>query len=201
LQGRSRLRGICKSQLIKGLLPVKNAGGVATKAKWDHVKDLAKLGLFDEIDSHVFIQYYSTLRKIAKDYMVKPSPLTTACGLWIVGDTGTGKTHSVATQHPNRYIKPLNKWWDGYQGEDVVHLDEIAPSHTSWITPYLKKWADKWPFDAEVKGGALQLRPKLIVVTSNYTLNEMGFDVHDAPAIARRFRQVVKYRDQDIIVQ
>lgn len=136
-----------------------------------------------------------------KDSMKKPDPMSTVTGLWIYGPTGTGKTHSVVTQHPDRYIKPLNKWWDGYQGEDVVHIDEISPEHSKWIAPFLKKWADKWPFDAEVKGGAKQIRPKLIVVTSNYSMQDMGFHENDIPALARRFRQVVKFRDQNIIVQ
>lgn len=95
----------------------------------------------------------------------------------------------------------MNKWWDGYQGEDVVHIDEIDESHTVWIAPYLKKWADKWPFDAEVKGGALCLRPKLVVVTSNYKIEDMGFKDADLPAILRRFRQVEKFTGQDLIVQ
>nr|UOF80454.1 rep protein [Cressdnaviricota sp.] len=184
-----------------GPRPVKNAGARATAEKWSVAKAAAKRGALDEIDDDLFIKYYSTFKRIQKDYMAKPEPLGTCCGLWIYGSTGSGKTHSVVTQHPDRYIKPLNKWWDGYQGEDVVHLDELAPSHTSWIAPYLKKWADKWPFDAEVKGGAMQLRPKLIVVTSNYTMSEMGFCDADYPALARRFRQVQKFRDQDIIVQ
>jgi len=133
--------------------------------------------------------------------MTKPTALDSVTGLWIHGKTGSGKTHSVVIQHPDRYIKPLNKWWDGYQGEDVVHIDEICPDHTKWMAPYLKKWADKWPFDAEVKGGALQLRPKLIVVTANYKIEEMGFSENDLPAILRRFRQVEKHRDQEIIIQ
>ena len=124
--------------------------------------------------------------------MKKPEAIQGTCGLWIHGDTGTGKSHSVITQHPDRYIKPLNKWWDGYQNEVVVHLDELAPSHAQWIAPYLKKWADKWPFDAETKGSSIQIRPELVVVTSNYALCDMGFSQEDLPALERRFRVVEK---------
>lgn len=174
--------------------------GRANQLRWQRARELAKSGLVDDIDADIYIQYYNTLKKITKDHMGKPEPLTGTCGLWIYGKSGTGKSHSVITQHPNRYIKPLNKWWDGYQGEDVVHMDEICPEHVKWLTPYLKKWADKWPFDAEVKGGAMQLRPKLLVVTSNYSIEEMCFTSQDADAIKRRFREVEKTRDQNIIV-
>jgi len=175
--------------------------GEREKQRWKTVKELAQQGRLDEIEEGVYVQYYSTLKRIARDHMAKPEALTGCCGLWIYGEPGTGKSHSVITQHPDRYIKPNNKWWDGYQNEEVVHLDELEPSHAGWITPYLKKWADKWPFDAEVKGGALQIRPKLVVVTSNYCLEEMGFDSVSLAAVQRRFVQVKKLKDQDIIVR
>lgn len=188
--------GTCPVDVARG-----HAGGQATSAKWAVAKAAAKEGRLDDIDDALFIKYYSTFKRIQKDYMSKPSPLAGVCGLWIWGATGTGKSHSVITQHPDRFIKPLNKWWDGYQGEKVVHIDELDGTHVCWVGAYLKKWADKWPFDAEVKGGALCLRPKLIVVTSNYSLEEIGFKENDLPALKRRFRVVEKFRDQDIIVQ
>jgi len=148
----------------------------------------------------MLVRYYGTWKRIAKDYMVKPTELEGCCGLWIHGLTGTGKSHSVIKTYPNRYIKPLNKWWDGYQGEEVIHLDELGSEHGTWIAPYLKKWADKWPFDAEVKGGAMTLRPKKVIVTSNYTIDEIGFHANDIEAIKRRFVVVEKFRDQEIII-
>jgi len=164
-------------------------------------KKLAQEGNFEEIAPDHYVKYYATLHRIAKDCMKKPEPLEIVCGLWIHGATGSGKTHAVVTQHPNRYIKPLNKWWDGYQNEDVVHIDEICPEHAKWIASFLKLWGDKWPFAAEVKGGAKQIRPKLVVITSNYTIEQMNFSENDLPAIIRRYRQVEKFRDQDIFVR
>lgn len=180
--------------------PRGQAGGEANKERWDEVKELAKAGDIDSVPSDIFIRYYGTLRRIAKDYMKKPDPLDGVCGLWIWGDSGTGKTHVVAATYPDRYLKPISKWWDGYQGEDVVHLDEICPMHTIWIPHFLKKWADKWPFDAEVKGGAMQIRPKKFIVTSNYSIAEMGFNETDLPAILRRFTEIRKTRDQNIMI-
>lgn len=174
--------------------------GIGNKIRWDLARQAAKENRIDDVPDEIFIKHYTTLRRIAKDYMTKPDELDGYCGLWIYGVSGAGKTHAVARAYPDRYIKPLNKWWDGYQDEDVVHLDELAPSHVSWITPYLKKWADKWPFDAEVKGSALQLRPSRVIVTSNYSIDQMGFDYMDLPAIKNRFTEVEKVREQNIIL-
>ena len=175
--------------------------GQSNADRYQDAVSKAKAGLLEEIDGELLTKYYRTYQQMKKDYMAKPDPLSGTCGLWIYGPTGTGKTHSVCMQHPDRYIKPLNKWWDGYQNEDVVHLDEIAPSHAAWIAPYLKKWADKWPFDAEMKGSAAQLRPKKIVVTSNYSIDEMGFAWEDLDAIKRRYVEIRKdNREQEIFV-
>ena len=38
----------------------------------------------------------------------------------------------------------LNKWWDGYSGEDVVIIDDFGPNPG---VPHelLKHWTDKYP--------------------------------------------------------
>ena len=48
--------------------------------------------------------------------------------------------------------KCRNKWWDGYDGEDVVLLEEIAPEHKE-LCQELKIWAQERPFRAEIKEG------------------------------------------------
>jgi len=174
--------------------------GSGNKIRWDEAKKAACEGRFQDVPAELHWRFYNTMKQMAKDNMQKPEPLEGTCGLWIHGAPGTGKTHVVVTTYPNRYIKPINKWWDGYQQEEIVHIDELCPEHTTWITPYLKKWSDKWPFDAEVKGGALQIRPTRIIVTSNYSIDQMGFNMVDLQAIKRRFHEIEKTRDQNIII-
>lgn len=174
--------------------------GTKEKERYKHAVAAAKVGDFDEIPHDLYTRFYGTYQRMAKDYMTKPDSLPGTCGYWIHGPPGSGKSHVVVTTYPDRYIKPINKWWDGYQNEDVVHIDELDPSHATWIAPYLKKWADKYAFDAEIKGGALQLRPAKIIVTSNYSIMEMGFDAITTVALQRRFREIVKTREQDIII-
>jgi len=174
--------------------------GSGNKIRWDEAKDAAKEGRFEDVPAELQWRFYRTMKEMAKDNMKKPVPLSGPCGLWIYGETGSGKTYAVTTQHPDRYMKPLNKWWDGYQGEDVVHIDEISPEHTKYLADKLKLWADAYPFPAETKGGACQLRPKRIIVTSNYSIDEMGFLTNDYPAIKRRFKEIKKEREQNIIV-
>lgn len=186
----------------QGIRPLSNDDkGRAEQLRWKRMLDQAKEGKIEEIDAREQIRYYSTFKAISMDYMQKPEPLENVCGLWIYGIPGTGKSHAVYNQCKSLYIKPISKQWNGYQNEDVAWLDELSPDHSKWIAPFIKLWGDKWPFHADVKYGAKQIRPRRFIVTSNYSIEDMGFSSVDAKAIRRRFTEVEKKKDQNIIIE
>ena len=88
----------------------------------------------------------------------------------------------------------MNKWWDGYEGEDVVVLDDFAPEHGKYLGYYLKIWADHYVFNAEVKGGMIRIRPKTLVITSQYKLRDCFEEVETKDAVERRF-SIKSYSD------
>lgn len=156
-----------------------------SKEFWAEVKEKAKTGQIDEIDDGVYIQYYSTLKRIAKDNMPKPDDLADVCGEWWYGPPGVGKSRKVRELYPDAYYKMANKWWDGYQGQETVILDDVDPGHKDFMRRNMKIWTDRYSFIAEAKGGAMHIRPKKFVVTSNYKIDEV-FDGVDSDAIKRR---------------
>jgi len=190
-----------EGQLIeRGDKPASNDDkGRAQQLRWQRTRELAKSGLLDEVDADIFVQHYSTLKRIGMDYSKKPSHLQEACGIWIHGPTGTGKSHAVWEKYPDAYIKPLSKQWNCYQGEEVAYMDEVNDTHTQWIAPFLLKWADKFVFHADVKYGGGTIRPKRFIITSNYTIDEMNFPYNVKDAIKRRFKEIYKgSREQEI---
>lgn len=165
--------------------------GVKGKEFWEKTFDLAKAGDFEKIDRKVLLSHYNTIKTIARDYAVRPPDLEDVCGLWFVGAPGTGKSYSARKDYGVYYLKETNKWWDSYQNEPTVIVDEVEKDSASYMGHYLKKWADRYAFDAEVKGSKLIIRPERIIVTSNYTIQDIfGADVQMEQAINRRFKTI-----------
>jgi len=156
------------------------------KTDWDGAKEKAKAGLIDQVPSDVYIKFYRTLKMIAMDNMEKQPDLNDCAGIWIYGPPGTGKSHYARQHYGNSlYLKAQNKWWDGYQNESNVLLDDFD---CKALGHYLKIWADKYCFMAECKGSSIQIRPKHFIITSNYSIDELfGEDPVLAAAIKRRF--------------
>lgn len=158
---------------------------------WDSVLEKAKTNRLLEIDSKTLISHYNTLKTIAKDYATKPEDLEECCGLWLYGEPGTGKSYSARTDYGEYYLKETNKWWDSYQNEETVIVDEVELKTGQIMGHHLKKWADRYSFDAEIKGSKLIIRPKRIIVTSNYSIEEIfGEDPMMMKAIKRRFKAI-----------
>lgn len=163
--------------------------GDTNKKRWAEAWELAKAGKIEEIDEEIKFRYYSTIKRIKSDYMQKPDDLDNVCGFWFYGEAGTGKTTKARSENPGAFIKSRDKWWDGYQGQEVVICDDLDKYHVS-LAGYLKDWADKWTFKAEYKGSVAWLRPKKFIVTSQYHFEEIWTDKETREALARRYEVV-----------
>lgn len=170
-----------------GIKPVsQKRKGAMNKERWEEAWRLSKEGRFEEIDPDIRYKYYSTMKKIYKEYMPKIGDAEDVTGVWIWGPAGVGKSRKAREDYPNSYFKVCNKWWDGYQDEKTVIIDDFDENHKV-LAYHLKIWADRYEFIAEVKGGALKIRPNKIIVTSQYSIEQIWPDDATRNALNRRF--------------
>jgi hypothetical protein len=160
-----------------------------TKKRWREVLTRCQDGdwaYMAENEPYLWLMNEKKLRshyKCAKD-------IDTLENEWIYGPTGTGKSRYARDLHPNAYIKDAStQWWDGYNGEDVVIIDDLDKYHVK-MGYYLKVWADHYAFPAQIKGGQMMARPKKIIVTSNYHPSEIWQDSTTVDPIKRRFTMI-----------
>ena len=152
----------------------------------------ARNGEFDKIEEESpgdFIRMGKRLQEIQHQSESKKVKITEGIRhqhYWIHGDSGTGKTKAVFDLcSSSLYLKLQNKWWDGYLNQKFVLMDDFEPDWSGKAT--LKRWADRYPFQAESKGSCNVIRPKHIIITSNYRINEAGFRDKDIEPMKNRF--------------
>lgn len=105
---------------------------------------------------------------------------------WHWGPTGTGKSKHCRATWPDAFIKSNDMWWDGYEGEETVLIEELGPKQINGHN--IKLWSDHYPFKAATKGGQILIRPKRIIVTSNYPIDRCWEAREDIEPILRRFK-------------
>lgn len=131
--------------------------------------ELAKTGNIYDIEPTILVPHLRNLKQIAVDHLQLFND-TDSRGIWVYGEPGSGKSHwarSFADTIGTVYSKPLNKWWDGYIGQQVVILDDLD---NDCLSHHIKIWADKYACTGETKGGTISLRHTHFIITSNFTI-------------------------------
>lgn len=103
------------------------------------------------------------------------------------GPTGTGKTRRAwELGGMDAYPKvPNTKFWDGYQGQKVVIIDEFRGDIS---ISNLLRWFDRYPVLVEIKGSSTILCAETVYITSNLSPREWYRDLDEATvdALLRR---------------
>ncbi len=179
--------------LVGEIPPPGGAGG--HRSDLDAVRDSIVAGATEAsiADEHfgAYVRYH---RGICRVMELRASRRSTFDMCWIYwGVTGTGKTHRAFHDFPGAYWTPggSKMWFDGYAGESAIVIDEYSPS----IMPYsqLLRLCDKYPFNLPVKGGFIQCRATIVVLTANVHPREWYPTESLAPLLRRA--TIVQFTD------
>ena len=170
--------------------------GMKEKERYKRAWDLARSGDLDGlIEEHpdIAMRHYSTIKRIRTDAMHKRKLDTLNPEVdfmhWYWGPAGTGKSRKAREENPDAYLKDTNKWWCGYVDQDVVIVEDVDLHSKTWMCRLLKIWTDIYPFNAEVKTSSTgTIRPKKVIVTSNYRMEDIWEDPRELEPIKRRFK-------------
>jgi len=169
----------------------RGAGSTAARTQaYAHTIECAKKRQFDEIEPGLLLRHYSAIKRIAQDHPANPPDAPNVTGHWYYGPPRTGKSATARYENPGFYDKPCNKWWDGYNGQDTVIIDDFDLNHKV-LGHHVKRWLDRYSFPAEVKGTTIQIRPLKVIITSNYEPEEIW---HEDPTLAEAVRARCQFK-------
>lgn len=167
----------------------------ASRTDWEDVWVLAVQGDFAAIPASVRVQSYGNLLRIRSDH-ARPLAMERECVVYW-GPTNLGKSRRAWDEAGlASYPKdPRTKFWDGYQGEENVVIDEFRGAIDC---AHLLRWLDRYPARVEVKGSARNLCAKKYWITSNLDPKVWWPELDDATFQAFRRRVTVVQFHQPI---
>jgi len=177
------------SQTLKGV-----AGGELEKMRWKRIIQAAEsddMAWLKENEPRIYAEGERTISSIRKRSRAEAVDREVLDNVWIWGPTGTGKSRKAREDNPGAYVKdPNSKWWDGYDGQEVVIIDDFDKYQVS-MGGQFKRWFDHYPFECEKKGmAAYMIRPKKMVVTSNYPIEGIWQEEETLEPMRRRFKVI-----------
>jgi len=156
----------------------------ARKSRLDIMKEKLDSGATEEEladeDFGSWVRHYRAFREYR--LMKTPARNHEVEVIVLQGPTGTGKSKFAMDAYPDAYWKQRSQWWDGYNKQETIVLDEFY----GWI-PYdlLLRLCDRYPLLLETKGGQVQCVAKRVVITTNSTPGSWYRNAY-FPAFARR---------------
>lgn len=164
-------------------------------------KEILETPISDLVDKDMIsANAFSSILRAQSQWKLLSTPnvdLANTRGMWFYGPAGSGKSMTarcMGIQEGGYFLKPQSKWWDGYQGEPVVIIDDLD---TTALNHYLKIWGDRYAFSGETKGGTLPIMCRKIIITSNYSIEELlrkeskdgDVDIELCHALKRRYKE------------
>jgi hypothetical protein len=110
--------------------------------------------------------------------------------LWVYGEAGTGRSYKAFGENKSVYKKSDGKWWDGYEGEDVVIFNCINNIREKEYELWLE-WLDKRTLKARVKHGYVSLCFIRAIITSDKTPRQ----VWDSKKFLEKITKIFEFKE------
>lgn len=108
----------------------------------------------------------------------------------IWGEAGAGKTRSVVENNEDLYITSDLKWWDGYDGENAILIDDFEKGKCAYTE--LLRIMDGYQLRLPIKGGFTWAKWTKVYITSNDNIESWFPERVDFSALERRIASVTE---------
>lgn len=143
--------------------------GDCERDRYKRAFQFAMEGDYLAIDSDILLRHYGTLKKIRAEFTkVSDLDFMPLC-IYLHGKTGVGKSRLARELSGTGCFRkePMTKWFTGYAHQKVVWIDELEPMSHELQSLY-KRLCDHYVCPVESKGGNMDIRPEIIIFTSNH---------------------------------
>lgn len=82
---------------------------------------------------------------------------------WRYGPTGVGKSHVACFGHADYYIKDSSRWWDGYEQQPAIVIDDFDGQ---WPFRDLLRLFDCYKYQGQYKGGYVPINSPFVYITA-----------------------------------
>ena len=167
-------KGTCSPVEMFGTLASQGRGGKREGAGSGNVQQAIQAAIADGMSrKELFEAYPGYLARyhawFDKAYIVNaPSRCWEPAVYWLWGDSETEKSRlGRAIAHQTVYNKNAStgQWWCGYDGQEVVVINDLRKGHYKFSD--LLDLLDRYEYKVQIKGGTVQMRAKVFVITSN----------------------------------
>lgn len=146
----------------KGDLPRQGKRNDLTKIK-KLVKDGCSLiDIFEEAPNFQGFRMGEIGRRLYQQHRTGPPYCFWRCGL-----AGVGKSRYIFDSFniEDIYVKDSTKWWDGYDQQKVILIDDFDGS---WPYRDFLRLLDRYPYQGQVKGGYVKINSPYIFITCEF---------------------------------
>ena len=172
------------------------AGGIGTRTDLRRIKEKLDAGVSTECIAHsdehfeTWCKYRGAFNEYKK---IRTSPRTWKTEVYVYwGESGTGKSTMAQQMAPNAYWKTNDEYWDGYNGEEDVIIDDFY----GWIRyDIMLRLLDRYPMDVNARYGHRRLAAKRMFITSNKRPEDWYPNIIDKKPLLRRIEHIVHYRE------
>lgn len=211
IEPRRTTREACRQYILQKEKPVETGTFVETghRTQLDEVQQMIHRGdpMVDIAEEYfsTWTRNYRALDRYADMCRRKNSNLKRNMYVeYVYGKPGLGKSHYafnncgdswyVLTQSKSTESTNINVWFDGYEGEKCLIIDDFD----GWI-PYrfLLRILDVWPLRVEVKGSTVTALWERVIITSNVPVKHLYSD--DVQPLLRRISKVVKLTENQLL--